>query len=869
MMKKKDTILAMVTSGMISIFIFVVALAVVGMLPGQKYYFLHGDGFSQIMPYARLFVRNVIEGKSLTYSFETGMGMPTVAIYAYYVLSPFNIFLLIPDIEVAGVCIVCAKLAFISVSMCLLLKTVFATDNAGAVMLSVSYALCSFFSSFFLSYIFLDMLYLLPLIVLAMVRFVRTGKWGWLCVVYTCSFVIQFYCAYMIGIFSAVLFTAYAWYRYGKNAALWKKAILRYFFCVLTAVLLSAPLLIPAAYELFSLYASDALKLDGFMLFPWSFIYGLYPGYLGQMQQTNNTAPLMYAGIPAVILAVLFFLDSSNSRREKIFAGIPVIFLTLCSFIKPLYIFMHAFDAPNFYAFRFSWMMDFCLILIAAKELKVMSDKGVTKKLAWTVGAAWILLYFLIYLIELGLRMPEIGTMSMIKGGVTAGFTIIYMVIFFGSDSGKHRNMIAAAVVSVELFANFLCGQVYVQGTIPERNVYSEADARARESLANIEKTEQGDPWEFYRIRYLNSLTDNISMVYGFRGLGWFGSIENERIRKFLNNYGYAGKNLQAYDYGSTQFMQMLLAQKYDIRYRFYTETQDGAETFGINEYTLPLGYMVSPDIKEYSTEPGSPFAAQNALASAMCGEEHNVYAAHTGTCYVEPENMDISRGENGTSVRRTADEGILTFCFEPEKSGNVYAYMRRWGETSYTKAAPLIYSDLDIGGMSNLSRVCMPHILPLGRDEDGLCRLYLYSNTANVENFDYEALYFAYEDKQEIVNVYNELLPGALEVTSFRDDRIVARVNVSSDKEVLFTTIPYSEEWDVYVDGVKTDSFAVLDGTFLGADLMEGEHEVVFQYHQEWIVWGIGCALLGILCIAVSIGIERMSMGTKRSLTN
>lgn len=862
---KRDTILCMIISGIVSVIIFAGTMALLGMMPGQKYYFLHGDGFSQILPYAKMFLRNVTEGNSLLYSFDTGLGMPTVAIYAYYVLSPFNIFLLIPDIEVAGACIVCAKLMCISVSMSLLLKKVFDTDNAGAVMLSVSYGMCSFFSSFFLSYIFLDMLYLLPLIVLAMVHFVKTGRWGWLCAVYTCSFIMQFYCAYMTGIFSAVIFFAYAWYSYGKNVLLWKKAVLRYFLCVAAAVLLSAPLLIPAAYELFSLYVTDALKVEDFVLFPWSFIYGFYPGYLGQLQQTNNTAPLMYAGIPAVLLSVWFFLDRSNSRKEKILAGIPLIFIVLCSFVKPLYIFIHAFDAPNFYAFRFSWMMDFCLVLIAAKELKGVGERGLNKRTVWIVGSIWILLYFLVYFIEVFFGMPEAGTMSLAKGGFTAGFTIVYMIILSGKDSGKYRNIIMAAIVSVELFANFLSGQIYVQNTIPDRNVYSEADNRVRENLTNIETAEKNEPWEFYRVRYLNSLTDNISMLYGYHGLGWFGSIENESIRKFLNNYGYAGKTLQAYDYGSTPFMQMLLAQKYDIRYRFYTEEQDG-DAFNINKYTLPLGYMVSADIKGYHTEPGSPFASQNALASAMCGKEHTIYVSHDGDCFAEIENMELSQGENGTSVSRTSDEGKLTFYFAPEMDGNVYAYMRRWGETSYTKAAPLIYSELDIGGMSNLSRVCMPHIIPLSRDADGYCRLYLYSNTSNVESFDYEALYFAYEDDQELADVYNELSPGAMEVTSFRDDRITAKVNVSSDKKVLFTTIPYSRDWDVYVDGVKTDSFAVLDGTFLGAELTEGNHEVVFRYHQRWIMLGMICALFGVLCIALSIAMERIQMGRKRS---
>lgn len=865
MKEKKETLVSSFLSAIIAMLIFVGAMGAFGMLPGQKYYFLHGDGFSQILPYAKLFVRNILEGKSLVYSFETGIGMPTVAIYAYYTLSPFNILLLIPDIEIAGVCIVCAKLMCISASMCILIRKLFRTDVAGAVMLSISYALCSFFSSFFLSYIFLDMMYLLPLIVLAVVHFVRTGKWGPLCLAYTCSFIIQFYCAYMTGIFSAVIFVSYAWYRYGKEGSLWKTAVVKYFLCVAVSVSLASPLLVPAAYELFSLYVSDAHKLDEFVLFPWSFLYGFYPGYLGQLQQTNNTAPLMYSGIPAVILSVLFFLEGSNTKRIKLLACIPMGFLVLCSFIKPLYMFMHAFDAPNFYAFRFSWMVDFCLVLIAAKELEVLGQREPLKMKIWMTGIVWVVFYFLIYGIELFLHMPEAETMSLVKGGFTAGFTIIYVIMLSGKGQGRYRNILLCSIASVELFANFLIGQAYVQDNIPARSVYETADSRARESMVRIGEAEKEDPWAFYRVRYLNSLMDNISMIYGYKGLGWFSSIENEKIRRFLNSYGYAGKTLQAYDYGSTPFMQMLLAQKYDVRYKYYTEKQGGEEVFNKNENTLTLGFMVSDDIMEYETLSGSPFEAQNALATALCGKKHSIYTSHAGMCYVEPVNMDFVQEDGKTVVNRTAGEAMATFSFEPERDGNVYAYMGRWGITSYTKAAPLIYSELDIGGMSNLSRVCMPHIIPLKKDQDGLCRLYLYMNADQVDSFDYEALYFAYEDEQEIEKVYEELSPGMIDVTDFRDDRIQARVNVTGKKNILFTSIPYNKGWKIYVDGKESDAFALLEGTFLGAELTPGEHELLIVYRQKWILVGMGCALAGIVCLITCFVIKRKKKMSKR----
>ena len=111
---------------------------------------------------------------------------------------------------------------------------------------------------------------------------------------------------------------------------------------------------------------------------------------------------------------------------------------------------------------------------------------------------------------------------------------------------------------------------------------------------------------------------------------------------------------------------------------------------------------------------------------------------------------------------------------------------------------------------------------------------------------------YLCAADKYEkaLAEVYDELSSGLLELESFRDDRIEARVSVGSDRKVLFTSIPYDEGWSVYVDGVKAEKKAVLDGTFLAVELTEGEHELLFSYRQKCMIPGMACFTAGVLLI-------------------
>ena len=180
-MKKIDnrTIICCFLAGALPFIIFVLSTSLSGMLPGQKYCFIYGDALIQYLSIAKNFWRNLFTGKSLVYSFCNGMGMPTIAINAFYSLSPFHsLSYFISDTNLAGFWIVCLKMVCSSFSMFVLVKKVFKMDDVMSVFLSTAYALCSYFSFFYIAICFTDMLYIMPLIILALWYFIRTGRGG-------------------------------------------------------------------------------------------------------------------------------------------------------------------------------------------------------------------------------------------------------------------------------------------------------------------------------------------------------------------------------------------------------------------------------------------------------------------------------------------------------------------------------------------------------------------------------------------------------------------------------------------------------------------------------------------------------------------
>ena len=63
-----------------------------------------------------------------------------------------------------------------------------------------------------------------------------------------------------------------------------------------------------------------------------------------------------------------------------------------------------------------------------------------------------------------------------------------------------------------------------------------------------------------------------------------------------------------------------------------------------------------------------------------------------------------------------------------------------------------------------------------------------------------------------------------------------------------MFTSIPYDDGWEVYVDGQKKEIIKIADA-FVGVDAGEGEHEIYLKYVPK------GLRLGGIISIVFCLG--------------
>ena len=73
--------------------------------------------------------------------------------------------------------------------------------------------------------------------------------------------------------------------------------------------------------------------------------------------------------------------------------------------------------------------------------------------------------------------------------------------------------------------------------------------------------------------------------------------------------------------------------------------------------------------------------------------------------------------------------------------------------------------------------------------------------------------------------------------LSKISDTNLVGNVH-SVESTTLFTSIPYDEGWDVYVDGKKAEKIKLMDA-FIGLKLEKGQHQIEFKYQTVGFLKG------------------------------
>ena len=450
-LKKADCLITFLLSALI----ITVACYFAGILPGGAYRVVYTDTMDQMASMSALLAGQIREGGSIFYSMDTSMGQNTALLYAFCAYSPFTLlYLVIPDIYAATMVGVILRIALSAMCFHLFLQYGMRYNHKAVIFFSLCYGLCGFQYEYMMSSNLMDALYLLPIVMLCLLRAMEKERFALLSLAYTVTFCIQFYCGFVIGLFSAISLVGILLYKEGWS--FWKnkwRLLLRYTICVLTAGLMSMFLLFPAIC-----FFSDSV---GFNSLDYRIVPTLpdifYSLYFGRPTSILTYLPFLYCGIPILLILPVYFVDRQYPRKERIAAGLVLVSCVLTIWIDPIYSFLHAFNRPDGFTVRYAFVYVFFMVCLAARYmLGEKTEKG--KALSGKIYAVYFLIHICVA-VALILFHDRYGEVADRKGVVFGLYGTIVFLALWGilgwcllrGKKKKWKLPVALLLLSVEL----------------------------------------------------------------------------------------------------------------------------------------------------------------------------------------------------------------------------------------------------------------------------------------------------------------------------------------------------------------------------------------------------------------------------------
>lgn len=826
-MNKKIPLLA----GFLIPFLIAVVICVShGVYPLGEQCILQVDMYHQYCPFFTELMDKIKNGGSMFYSWNIGLGADFISLFAYYLASPLNLFLILcPSehiIEFMTI-LVLFKIAFSGFAFTYYLLEHFELGkqtergNFGeprqvaafsAAIFGCAYALSAFTAAYAWNIMWLDCMALAPLVMLGLERMIKKGDALLYYAMLALCIWSNFYIAIMICIFLMLWFLV-CWMEHRETGIV---AWVRFAWYSLLAGGTGAVLILPTAIVL-GYSGNEASSFPEAI--EWYFgIMEELARHLMMVDTYTGVAhwPNLYCGVFVLVFLVLYLLNGGILWKHKI-SRVLLVMLFGISFANNLLDFLwHGFHFPTSLPGRQSFLYIFVLLSISFEAfLHLRENRLWHVVLAVIADAVFVISAY---------RVTEKEMMEQTVFVVSAVFLGCYLVLVAGYLVGNEKVrrlmlIIGCFAMIAELTLNYdTTGLDTVNRTsyIADMDDYG-AILVALEADAQSKGSEDGAA--FYRVEELERKTKNDAGLYGYRSATQFSSLMNLDVSHFYQNVGMeGGKNFYCVN-GATPLLSAMLSVRYVLADNdkeagpLRQMVASGENTWAYeNKYVLPLGFMMSEDaISMWDYENAGDIRAQNDLAMLLGAT----------TDMLVPVPSDSIAGE---------------MHFVASRDGYYYATYEKTSVDQLT-------AEISNGRSRSYTKVSHGYTLELGYCAAG--------TTVSVKNKENETMAMTVYRLNENVleTAYETLNAQTMRLTEFSDTKVRGTIAVKEAGRLIFS-MAKEDGWTLLVDGKEVEPQA-FGGAFISAHLEPGEHEIELRYETPGFYLG---AIISAVCVALAV---------------
>lgn len=833
---------------MIGIYIIFALCQFVG---AGKYIIMDADMIMQYVPYIKMFVRDLLDGESIWYSWSVSLGMNTSLVNAYYVLSPFNILYLIfwgVDENIITTLIIVLKVGLAAYTFHMFSSRVLKCTGVESILFSLTYSLSMYMVLYGRLYnSWLEGMYMLPLICTLIYELSDKKSYLKLTAAYAYIFVTQFYFAYMVGFFSLAFWILLLVTKEKTQIKEYIVRTVKYIGSVILAVGISALFIFPVFLFILNHSAADATAFSELTTSLQDVYFSLF---WGNRVPFDNGYPTLYCGWPVLLLVPAYFVNRNISLKEKIGSGVMVILLVLTMLVDPLYQFMHAFDAPDYFNFRHAFLLVFILCAISCKQAKFFKEINIKLLVAvmFVQMTAFPVLKWLV---------GEEAAFPGMRIAVNMAIPVLWLGFWF-MQKKKGVEPILLALCSIILVMTEMIGNGWYGIEDPASRTKADYECWKTGLVSVTEELEKDN--SFYRVYYDNDMVDNSDSWFGYNGISDFCSAENFNLRQSLRFLGIYSTPRRTCHFGITPPIEMLLGVKYYAEgpNPYMPYATDNTYLIAENPYYLGLGFMANEKIAQCQYDSWVAFDNVNSVMSALCGEDIECFRPYSGNVMVKCTQAEIKPEEDKITVSYDSEEytyGMVTYYIEEDLKLPVYAqFINDYSFAS--EKSPYLYLGKE-NNVFQFGKLSIQYAKPMVEYNDRYEMSIVFNKTTADEWSYREAVFYEY-DESALVQAYNNLSTNCMSVEEYKDGYVRGNVIATETKSILFTSIPYDEGWKVKVDGQSVEPIAVLENAFMAVELEPGYHELEFEYQAPGVRSGSIISGLSIVIYISAIIFDR-----------
>ena len=843
-------------------------------------------------------LRNAVHGDmSLIYSWSRSLGGEFIGIYAYYLASPLSYLVtLFPEGHITEglLFLILLKTGISGAAMSFYLKkTRPETKDAVAVIFSVMYALSAYAVTYAHNTMWIDAMMLLPLVIYGLEQLVDKQKFVLFIVTMTLTLVSTFYIGYMMCYFVFIYFFYYYFSHgifkennyYGEKLH-FLKSLLRVAAAAAICILCACIIILPT-YHALTFGKTTFTKTE----WKFSMMFDLLDLFTKALPGSYDTVrpeglPFIYCGVLALIMLPMFFISKNIKTREKI-GGAAILFIMLLimsNFATDT--FLHGMQRPMWLNCRYSFAFIFLVLVFACRAFNGLRTFDL--RYLCLVGGGIIGLVLVIQKFDY----------EYLDDYFCIWFTILCVVVYLASvrfvivkNMSNITLTVLAVIVCLEMFASSLLSSVALDKDVGMSS--REGYVTFFDRVSGIVKEVQESDDSFYRMEKTVSRSVCDDLKLNIRGIGCSTSTLNASVIDFLNRMGYSSSSHWSKYAGGNMVSDSLIGLKYII-----TESDRESELLTpylsdekndlyayLNEYALSMAYSASRDVKTFDTTLDvSPFEMLNNMVTAMLGSSEtielykpidhtvaltNAMISYNGPVYetkiVDGEEVSVSIDYYFYKPKSTSTEGQITYSFDVDpyiENADVYFFFC----SNYPRKVTWELTGDENNGEGTFFGSESDCIQSLGVLKSGAYDLKVTMNEEdNIFYIIKDSPIFYYLDHEVFDEVFKELAKGNWQIDNdYTDTHLSGSVTVKPGDEVMFTTIPYDEGWNVYVDGKKVETYRVCSA-LLAFDITEGTHTIEMRYRSKEMEYGLLFCVIGTLLFAGWIVLDQLVLKKRR----